>query len=289
MSKRFGLLSLRKRFPSEDACLDYIFKRRHGARCSCGGSFRRIKGRKQYHCSRCSRQIAPLSGTIFEKSKIPLTLWFHALMMFSNAKSGLAAKTIQRDLEITYKAAWRMAFLIRGVLKQSQEPLKGEVELDLAYFGGKGVAGKNNERLSDVFRAKTKVLAAIERKREARAQVVGSGSAKNHKNFLWQNVSTKDTKLMTDKALQLDNVARPYDRHSVHHKKREFVRGRVHTQTVDWFWSHVKGSLRGTHKHVSPKYLQSYLDGFVFHYNNAGTDRERFFSLLDTVLRHPRD
>jgi hypothetical protein len=265
-----------------------MFRRRHGTRCSCGGTFSRIKGRKQFHCSRCSTQIAPLAGTIFEKSKVPLTLWFHALMMFSNGKSGLAATTIQRDLEITYKCAWRMAHLIRGALTQSEEPLKGAVELDLGFFGGRVSAGKNQERMKDVFKAKTRVLAAIERKGQARARVVGSGSAKNHKNFLWQNVSTKDTKLMTDKALQLNNVAKPYDRHSVHHKKKEFVRGEAHTQTVDWFWSHVKGSLRGTHKSVSPKYLQSYLDGFVFHRNNAGTDKERFFALLDTVLQHPK-
>ena len=105
----------------------------------------RIKGRRKYHCSRCLFQIAPTAGTIFEKSKVPLQLWFHALMMFSNAKSGLAAKTIQRDLEITYKCAWRMARLIRSTLKQSDEVLKGNVELDLAFFGGKGDAGKNNE------------------------------------------------------------------------------------------------------------------------------------------------
>src|SRR3989344_4363574 len=289
MSGRFGVRSLHRRFPTDDACLEYIFRKRHGRYCSCGGVFKRIAGRKKYHCSRCSFQVAPLSGTIFEKTKIPLTLWFHALMMFSNAKSGLAAKTIQRDLEITYKCAWRMAHLIRSTLQQSDDILKGNVELDLAYFGGKGDAGKNNERLSDVFKAKTKVLAAIERKKKARAQVVSSGSARNHKNFLWQNVSTKETKLMTDKTLHLDNVAKPYDRHIVHHKKREFVRGRVHTQTVDWFWSNTKGSLRGTHKSVSPKYLQSYLDGFVFHYNNAHSDRERFFALLDTVLQHPKD
>ena len=288
-SRKFGIKSLRKKFPSENACLDFIFRRYHATRCSCGGRFTRISTRKKYQCTRCRFQVAPLVGTIFAKSTIPLTLWFHALMMFSNAKSGLAAKTIQRDLEVTYKTAWRMAHLIRGALTQSDEPLKGEVELDLAYFGGKGDAGKNNERLSDVFKAKTKVLAAIERKKKARAQVVSSGSARNHKNFLWQNVSTKETKLMTDKTLHLDNVAKPYDRHSVHHKKREFVRGRVHTQTVDWFWSNTKGSLRGTHKSVSPKYLQSYLDGFVFHYNNAQRDREGFFALLDTVLQHPKD
>jgi transposase len=288
MIGRFGVRSLRKRFPTDDACLEYLFKKRHGSRRSCGGTCSRIKRRKQYHCSRCSFQIAPLAGTIFEKSKVPLTMWFHALMMFSNAKSGLSAKTIQRDLEVTYKCAWRMARLIRGALRQSEEPLAGDVELDLAYFGGKGDAGKNSERLKEVFKAKTRVLAAIERTGQARARVVANGSAKNHKNFLWQNVSTKDTRLMTDKALQLDNVARPYDRHSVHHKKKEFVRGSVHTNTVDWFWSHVKGSLRGTHKTVSPKYLQSYLDGFVFHRNNAGTDRERFFALLDTVLQYRR-
>ncbi len=285
MSERFGVRTLRKRFPSDDACLDYLFMRLHGKRCSCGGVFKRVEGRRKYYCSRCSRQVAPTAGTIFEKSRVPLALWFHVLMMFSNAKSGLAAKTIQRDLEIGYKTAWRMAHLIRGALTQSEEPLKGAVELDLAYFGGKGDAGKNNERLKDVFKAKTRVLAAIERKVQARARVVASGSAKNHKHFLWQNVSTKDTKLMTDKALQLDNVARPYDRHSVHHKKKEFVRGEAHTQTVDWFWSHVKGSLRGTHKSVSPKYLQSYLDGFVFHYNNARSDKQRFEALVDTVLR----
>ena len=286
MAERFGVRSLRKRFPSEDACLKFLFKRLHGGRCECGGRFRRIRIRKQFQCSQCRYQVAPTAGTIFEKSKVPLTLWFHALMMFSNAKSGLAAKTIQRDLEITYKCAWRMAHLIRGALKQSDAPLTGEVELDLAYFGGKGVAGKNNEHLSEVFRAKTKVLAAIERKKQARAQVVSSGSARNHKNFLWANVSTRGTKLMTDKALQLDRVARPYARESVHHKRGEFVRGRVHTQTVDWFWSNTKGSLRGTHKSVSPKYLQSYLDGFVFHYNNAHSDKARFFALLDTVLQH---
>ncbi len=285
MHGRFGIRSLRKQFPSEDACLEFLFKLNHSKHCSCGGTFKRIPDRRKYQCGRCRLQIAPTAGTIFEKSKVPLSLWFHVLMMFSNAKSGLSAKTIQRDLEITYKTAWRMIHLIRGTLKQSEEPLKGAVELDLAYFGGKGDAGKNGERLKEVFKAKTRVLAAIERKGQARAQVVSSGSAKNHKNFLWQNVSTKDTKLMTDKALQLDNVARPYDRHSVHHRKKEFVRGEAHTQTVDWFWSNVKGSIRGTHKSVSPKYLQSYLDGFVFHYNNAYSDKERFEALLDTVLR----
>jgi len=225
-----------------------------------------------------------MAGTIFEKSRVPLTMWFHVFMMFSNAKSGLAAKTIQRDLEITYKCAWRMARLIRGALKQSEDPLSGIVEMDMGYFGGKGVAGRNNERLSEVLKAKTKVFAAIERKGRARAQVVKDGSAKSHKNFLWQNVSTNNTRLMTDGALHLDRVALPYKRESVAHRRKEYVRGDVHVNSTENFWSHVKASVRGTHKSISKKHFQSYLDGFVFHYNNRHSDKQRFEALVDTVL-----
>ena len=254
MSERFGLLTLRKRFPTEHSCLDYLFRLHHRRRCACGGTYSRHATRKVFQCSRCARQVSPTVGTIFEHTKIPLTLWFHALMMFSNAKSGLAAKTIQRDLEITYRSAWRMATLIRSVLEQSEEPLRGVVESDMAYFGGRGHAGRNNERLSEVFKAKTKVFGAVQRKGEMRAKVVKDGSAKTHKNFLGQHVST-DTKLMTDGALPYTHSAAPYDRAFVNHKKGEYVRGEVHTNSADSFWSHVKASVRGTHKAISKKYF----------------------------------
>ena len=284
----FGLRTLKKRFPTDDACLSFLFRLHHARTCACGGAFRLHASRKIFQCSRCSRQIAPTVGTIFEGTKIPLTLWFHAIMMFSNAKSGLAASTIQRDLEITYKSAWRMAHLIRSTLMQSEEPLSGTVESDMAFFGGKGVAGKNNERLGSVMKAKTKVFGALQRKGEARAKVVKDGSAKTHKNFLWQHVSTKNTKLMTDGALPYTHSASPYDRQSVNHRRKEYVRGEVHTNSADSFWSHVKASVRGTHKAISKKHFQSYLDGFVFHYNNRHTDKQRFEALLDTILRAGR-
>lgn len=280
-SQKFGIRSLRRKFPSESACLEFLFNRYHGAQCSCGGEFRRVSTRKKYQCTRCRYQIAPLARTIFEKSKVPLTLWFHALMMFSNAKSGLAAKTIQRDLEITYKCAFRMASLIRSRLSQSEEALSGIVELDTGYIGGKA-------KKEELMHNKSTVFAAVQRGGEMRVEVGKDGSARSHKNFLWKNVSTVNTRLMTDSALHLDRVALPYKRESVHHRKKEYVRGDVHVNTVESFWSHVKRSMRGTHKAVSPKHLQSYLNGFVFHRNNAHNDRERFFALLDTILQHPK-
>ena len=122
-----------------------------------------------------------------------------------------------------------------------------------------------------------------------RAEVTKDATARAHKNFVWKNVSTKGTRLLTDKANRFDTIALPYERHTVNHHKGEYVRGTVHVNNVENFWSHVKSSIRGTHKKVSPKYLQSYLNGFVFHYNNAGSDKARFFVLLDTVLQHPGD
>ena len=97
-------------------------------------------------------------------------------MVFSNAKSGISAKTIQRDLEVTYKCAWRMLTLIRKSLKQSEEVLRGDVEMDAGYFGGKGNAGRDNRDLSKVMKKKSVVFAAIQRGGEMRAQVVPDDS-----------------------------------------------------------------------------------------------------------------
>src|SRR3990167_3314796 len=151
MSKetKYGVNSLKRDFPNDSACLQFIFDSQHTRKCSCGGQYRLIDGRRQFQCSKCRFQIAPTANTIFHKSSTPLILWFHAIHVFSNAKSGISAKQMERDLEETYKTAWRILNLIRKALKQSDEKLKGDVEMDSAYFGGRRYAGKNNEKLSE--------------------------------------------------------------------------------------------------------------------------------------------
>lgn len=278
-NKKYGIISLRKQFPNDDVCLEFLFDALHKRECTCGGTYKRIKGRKQFYCSKCLHQIAPTAGTIFHKSDTPLTLWFHAIMVFSNAKSGISAKTIQRDLEITYKCAWRMLHLIRKALKQSEDVLRGDVEMDTGYIGGRAKLDKRMKNKSTVF-------AAIQRGGEMRAEVMKDGSANSHKNFLWKNVSTQGTRLITDATNKLDNVALGYDRHFVDHHRGEYVRGDIHTNNVETFWSHVKRSIKGTHKVVSKKHLQTYLDGFVFHYNQRrDNDAERFAALLGMLLQ----
>jgi transposase-like protein len=283
-NNKYGLSSLRKQFGTDEKCLEYIFKTLHTEECTCGGTFKRKEGRRQWQCSKCRYQLAPTAGTIFHKSDTALTTWFHAIMVFSNAKSGISAMELQRQLEVTYKTAWRMLTLIRKSLKQSDDVLHGDVEMDAGYFGGKGNAGRDNKDLGRVMKEKSVIIAAKERGGQMRASVVPDATAKTHGDFLGQNVSTKGTRLMTDSTRVLNNVALGYDRYMVDHHIGEYVRGDIHVNSIETFWAHVKRSMRGTHKVVSKKYLQSYLDGFVFHANNQRTDRARFEALLGMIL-----
>lgn len=269
---KYGLREFKRQFPNESACLEHLFDSLHSYQCSCGGKYALIRGRKQFQCSKCRYQIAPMAGTIFEKSTTPLTLWFFAIFIFSNAKSGISAKEMERQLNVTYKTAWRMLKLIRKSLKQKRTLLKGNVEMDEGFFRG----------------SKIKVLAAVERGGQIRAKKVGAINLKNIDHFLRYNIEPTKSFLMTDASPRYNNVARWYDRYSVNHSKKEFVRGSIHTNTVDAFWSHLKRSMTGTYKSVSKQHFQSYLDQFVFLRNNRHNDRKRFGVLLGMVLQKSR-
>ncbi|MDD5109899.1 MAG: IS1595 family transposase [Patescibacteria group bacterium] len=282
---KYGIHDLRKEFPTNDDCLEFIFRTTHSERCSCGGHYKRLPERRQYQCSRCRYQIAPTADTIFEKSATPLTLWFHAIFVFSSAKNGISAKQMERELNVTYKTAWRILRLIRESLHNEKHRLLGDVEMDETYFGGKGDAGRNNKDLGRVMDDKAVILGAVERDGEIRAEVVKDAKARTIGQFLHNNVERIKTRLLTDESNRYDLVARMYHRQSVNHSLHEYARGDVHTNTIEGFWSHVKRSISGTHKAVSKRYLQSYLDGFVWHYNNRHSDRDRFSALLFALLR----
>lgn len=275
--QRYGANSLERDFPNDQVCLDFLFDAQHSRKCSCGGTYKRLAGRKQYQCSKCRFQIAPTSGTIFHKSDTPLTTWFRAILAFSNAKSSISAKQLECELEVTYKTAWRMSLLIRQALAQSGDQLKGIVEIDTGYLGG--VRGVKQDRMSN----KTTIMAAVERGGEFRAFVAPDGSAITHRAFLDMYVKRR-THLMSDQTKALKN-AHGYDHYTVNHSKKEYVRGAAHTNTVEGFFSHVKRSIKGVHKTISKKHAQAYLNGFVFHYNNRHSDRERFGTLLGILLQ----
>lgn len=205
-------------------------------------------------------------------------------MVFSNAKSGISAKQLERHLAVTYKCAWRILASIRKVLPQESERLKGDVETDGAYFGGRKKAGKDNKYLSQAFQAKSVVLGALERGGNMRALVVPNMKRPTMTNFMEQNVEKIGTRLLTDKSGHLRPIEKMYARYSVDHHRGEYARGDIHVNSMENFWSHTKRSITGTYKAISKKHTQSYLDGFVFHYNNRHNDKKRFLTLLEILI-----
>lgn len=130
-------------------------------KCKSIQKFYRIKNRPAYECAICSFQVYPLAGTIFHKSSTKLTNWFYVIFSVSTTRSGVSAKTIQRDLHVSYKCAWRLLHQVRKLTNEDGSPLKGIVEIDETFIGGKGM----NRRYKPHFNEKPKdiIMGMVER------------------------------------------------------------------------------------------------------------------------------
>jgi len=283
---KYSIKDFQRDFPNDEACLELLFNTLHSKKCSCGGEYKKVSKRKQYQCSQCRYQIAPTANTIFHKSSTPLTLWFHSIFIFSNAKSGISAKELERQLGVTYKCAWRILSMIRKALKQDDDKLHGDVEIDTGFFGGKGKVSENNN-LTHIFAKKSIVTVAVERGGRIKAEIMPVASAKTMQSFIDKNIDT-NAKIMTDSSKVYIRSDKTHDRKAVNHSVGEYVRGNVHINTIETFFAHLKRSMKGTYKSISKQHLQSYLDSFVFHYNNRHNDNQRFGTLMGTLLRASR-
>lgn len=266
---KYTIKHLRAEFGTDRKCLEFIFQAQYGKKpvCpQCGNKdrFYLIESRKRFDCS-CGFTVSPLAGTIFHKSATPLVLWFHAIFLFASSKNGVAAKELERQLGVTYKCAWRIAKQVRLLFTQSRNPLSGTIETDETYIGGihKGKRGLGAE-------GKTPVFGMIERQGGARSEVIPNVRLKTLQPIINSSV-VKNSTIMTDELRSYSRVkVSGYNHETVKHGVGEYVRGQVHTNNIEGFWSQLKRSLNGTHHAVSPKYLQLYLDEFVYRYNLRG-------------------
>src|SRR4030043_1031640 len=170
--KTYTIKNFDQQFPTDDACLDFLFKARYpkGVYCEkCGKITKHYKraGMKFYSCEFCGMGVSPPSVTIFHKSDTPLRSLFHAIFLMASTKTGISAKQLQRELGVTYKTAWRIFKEIRKLMSENINPLIGQVEVDETYIGGKR-EGKRGRGAS----GKTVVMGLVERNGNAVAQVV---------------------------------------------------------------------------------------------------------------------
>jgi len=264
---KYTIDTLHKEFPDDDACLDFIFQKRYGhiefcPHCAAETKFYKLKTRKIYKCKHCGFELYPLANTIFHKSDTPLTKWFFAIYLFSNGKNGTSAKELERHLGVTYKCAWRMCKQIRLMLQENGGMLSGIIEADETYVGGKA-------RMDKKFANKTAVVGIVEKKQgtgRVRAFTTKQADASVTLPFIKTNVEAGST-LQTDESRIYSRVKRDFTHEFVNHSKYEYVRVGVHTNTIEGFWGQLKRSLDGTYHCVSPKYLQLYVNEFVYRYN----------------------
>jgi transposase-like protein len=281
--KTYTIKDFEQQFPTDDACLDFLFRARYpkGVYCEkCGRITKHYKrvGIKFYSCEFCGMGVAPTSGTIFHKSDTPLRSWFHAIFLMSSTKTGISAKQLERELGVTYKTAWRMFKQIRKLMDESINPLTGQVEVDETYIGGKH-SGRRGRGAS----GKTVVMGMTEREGSAIAKVVPDVKTRTLLPMIWKNVSQNST-IFTDELPSYNYVAKlGYAHEVVQHYAKQYVRGNAHVNTIESLWSTIKRGIDGVNHSVSPLYLQSYLDSYVYRYNHRKDEQPMFLSLLDRV------
>jgi transposase-like protein len=234
-----------------------------------------------YQCNGCREQFTVTVGTVFERSKIPLCKWMAALFMLTASKKGVSAHQIHRSLEISYKSAWFMMHRLREAMRPADmSPLGGTgkvVEADETFVGTvEGEGGKKARRARQRLRQpggahKNVVLTLVERGGSARSFHVESTSVAQIVPLVRANIA-KETALMTDEANQYRGVGREFASHdAVNHGQEEYVRrddSRIHTNTVEGYYSIFKRGMTGVYQHCREKHLHRYLAEFDFRYSN---------------------
>lgn len=288
---KFTITQFRAAYPDNDACLDKLFQLRYkNLVCpSCDGDkpFTRVKNRRSYQCPGCGHQIYPTQGTVFEKSTTPLTYWFQAIFLQTTTRNGVAAKELERQLNICYKTALRMAHQIKILMaKVESKPLSGVIECDEVFIGGlnkfrhadKKVPGSQGRSTKD----KTPVLGIMKRGGNIIAKVITDTQKATLQPIINESVVKDASILITDEWWGYRGLEKDYPHVVMNHAEEEYVRGAFHTNTIEGFWSQLKRTIKGTHIHVSKEHLQKYVDEVAFRY----MQRKNQDTMFETILSH---
>jgi len=271
-----------------------------GVHCpTCGRTdVRFIATRRIWECKErhAKKQFSAKVGTIFEDSPLPLDKWFVAIWSIANCKNGISSYELGRAIGVTQKSAWHMLHRIRLAMQTgSFQKMTGEAEADETYVGG---AAQNMHKVVREARIhgpgapgdhKVIVAGILERTSEDRAsrvrtaQIIDANSKTLHR-FVRETVEP-GSKLMTDGWRPYRGLAKEYVHEIVNHAAEEYVRGNVHTNGIENFWSLLKRTIKGTYVSIEPFHVSRYLNEQVFRFNERmDNDAGRFHKALGGVV-----
>ncbi len=285
-------------FADQDNALRFLAELRwpQGVKCPhCGADdpgF--LKTRRIWKCRSCRKQFSIKIGTIFEDSPLGLDKWLPALWMLANSKNGVSSYEVARALHVTQKTAWFMLGRIRAAMQSAGvDRFEGDVEVDESFIGGKAKNMHRAKRRRMITgtggKDKVAVLGILERPRNAkgasriRTTVVKSRKKKPLHDEVKASVRYGST-LYTDAFDSYTGLERRYIHHVIDHAY-EYARGKVHTNSLENFWSLLKRTIRGTYVSIDPFHVFRYLDEQAFRFNNRrASDGDRFVSVVDAIL-----
>lgn len=299
-----SLIQLLDFFKDENICKEYLGKQRWGDTPSCPhcGNVGAYVTNRGYKCKakECHKKFSVTTGTIYENTKISLRTWFAAMYLLTAHKKGISSHQLARDLNVTQRTAWFVLHRIREMLKEkAPQALKGVVEADETYVGGKNANRHLNKKVkgSQGTRSKDKapVVGIVQRKefeiierphkiitgRTVKEKVITQQSkvitfvAPDTDQVTIQTIVTSnieaDTKLITDAHKGYFGLDQIYDHIVVKHgigEKKYVTEGDNHTNTIEGYWTLLKRSYIGTYHYMSPWHLQRYCDELSYRYNS---------------------
>ena len=275
-----NIVTIYETFPTNADCIKHLERVRWGdtPKCPyCGSDNNRpLPGTKRHQCRACKTSFSVTVRTIFHHTHLPLQKWFLAVAIILNAKKGLSARQLARDICVNKDTAWRMAMKIREAMSErwQRRLLTGIVEADETYIGGKPRKGSGKVYKRGRGTWKTPVVGLVERdKGKVRAEVFKHKrlTARNLKALVRKNVDLENATLMTDEYKGYIGMNRILPHKVVDHTVW-YVDGDKHTNTMESFWALLKRGIVGQYHKVSIRYLYRYIDEFSYRWNNRETE-----------------
>lgn len=285
-----NIIQIFERFPTQESCIAHLEAARwRGGKpvCPYCGSVNTAPSEQRHRCYDCKTGFSVTVGTIFHRTHLPLQKWFLAITLMLNAKKGLSAMQLSRDLQVNKNTAWRITMQIRKAMSQAEhrDMLTGIVEMDETYIGGKprkGTKGDGEDGKHKPGRGtkKAPVVGAVERDGRVTAKAVQKDKMKGRhmRAFVRDRVDTRRARLMTDEYKAYLGMAKLLP-HSVIRHADWYVDGDIHTNTIEGFWALLKRGMFGQFHSVSRRHLQRYVDEFCYRYNLRNSDPFDAFDL----------
>jgi transposase-like protein len=285
---KYTFKQFQEEYPNDAACLAKLMEINYGGAeiicpaCQHRATFHPMHKRRAYACQDCGHHVYPAAGTIFHKSRTPLTKWFFAMYLMTSTRHGVAAKEIERQLGVTYKCAWRMCDELRKLMAAADDkwggPLSGHVEIDEVYVGGKRKAHEPDN--------KTIVFGMLQRDGRLVAGPIPNASMDTFERIINHNVAEGST-ISTDEHRSYSGLKYAYEHGTVVHGAKEYVRGIHHVNSLEGHWSLFQRAIRGTHVHISAKHAWKYVSEFSYR-RNMRQSHWQMFNLLVHAFALPR-